>query len=115
MDQRQHSFCVFFCSLHQVSTVCTFYKSFIICWAGVQFFSFFQKFSFSIYLIFLIYIHTLTFKKVITYPFEKKNRRLGLCFGLLTYLVVISAMAKSQEILIPSYKDPERQAQYASK
>ena len=44
-----------------------------------------------------------------------KKTRLGLCFGLLTYLVVISAMAKSQEILIPSYKDPERQAQYASK
>ena len=76
MDQRQHSFCVFFCSLHQVSTVCTFYKSFIIYSAGVG---------------------------------------LGLCFGLLTYLVVISAMAKPQEILIPSYKDPERQAQYASK
>ena len=33
---------------------------------------------------------------------------LGHCFGLLTYLVVISAMAKPQEILIPSYKDPER-------
>ena len=43
-----------------------------------------------------------------------KKTRLGLCFGLLTYLVVISAMAKPQEILIPSYKDPERHSMLQS-